>query len=399
MRLSEHLRVAARNNPRPGLTHLTVIEEAHRLLRRSEPGTAGPAAHAVEMFAAMLAEVRAYGEGLIIAEQIPSKLTPDVIKNTAVKIVHRLPAKDDRDSVGATMNVTDEQSRYIVTLVPGEGAVFTDGMDRPLLVRVPDGSTLEESTAGQVAPVDRLIGRRSDTCGTECQTQACTLRQMRTAAHLLAAEPWLVVWAELTVLAHLTGQPVPVPTAEVRSAFVERNLPSRLVDCALSHAVDDAVAVRSAVMSPTTDPAALAGHVRAVITGMLRGEPSASQADDLAYLATPFRWEQVRRALDAGQDPGRDPRSAEWEARFHRKIPGSSRVEQLVAVKEWLVRDLADTTAVDAVSYGTRRPSAIERAVGTATDGRTERLKSTLEQFIDCTWPLIHFRPNNQQSG
>jgi DNA helicase HerA-like ATPase len=357
MRLSEYLRVAARNNPRPGLTHLTVIEEAHRLLRRSEPGTAGPVAHAVEMFAAMLAEVRAYGEGLIIAEQIPSKLTSDVIKNTAVKIVHRLPAKDDRDSVGATMNVTDVQSRYIVTLVPGEAAVFTDGMDRPLLVRVPDGSTVEETRAGVVAPVDRLIGRRSDTCGTECRAQACTLRQMRSAAHLHGAEPWLVVWAELTVLAHLTGQPVPIPTAAVRAAFVERNLPSRLIDCALSHAVDDAVAVRSSVLSPTTDPAALAGHVRAVIAGMFRGEPSGCQSDGMAYLATPFRWELVRRALDAGHDPGRDPRSAEWEARFHRKIPGNSRVDQLVAVQGWLVRDLADTAAIDAVSYGTRRRS------------------------------------------
>jgi hypothetical protein len=38
-------------------------------------------------------------------------------------------------------------------------------------------------------------------------------------------------------------------------------------------------------------------------------------------------------------------------------------------------------------------------AVGTAADGRVERLKATLEQFIDCTWPLIHFRPNGQQSG
>ena len=44
------------------------------------------------MFADLLAEVRAYGEGLVIAEQIPAKLIPDAIKNTAVKIVHRLPA-------------------------------------------------------------------------------------------------------------------------------------------------------------------------------------------------------------------------------------------------------------------------------------------------------------------
>jgi hypothetical protein len=59
--------------------------------------TAGPAAQAVEMFAGLLAEIRAYGEGLVIAEQIPAKLIPDVIKNTAVKIVHRLPAADDWD--------------------------------------------------------------------------------------------------------------------------------------------------------------------------------------------------------------------------------------------------------------------------------------------------------------
>ena len=52
----------------------------------------------MEMFAGLLAEIRAYGEGLIIAEQIPAKLIPDVIKNTAVKIVHRLPAADDRDA-------------------------------------------------------------------------------------------------------------------------------------------------------------------------------------------------------------------------------------------------------------------------------------------------------------
>ena len=66
----------------PGLRHLTVIEEAHRLLRRQETGApAGAAAHAVEMFAGLLAEIRAYGEGLIIAEQIPDRLVQDVIKN------------------------------------------------------------------------------------------------------------------------------------------------------------------------------------------------------------------------------------------------------------------------------------------------------------------------------
>ena len=63
-----------------------------------------------------------------------------MIKNTAVKIVHRLPAADDREAVGATMNASPSQSRYLVTLPPGQAAVFSDGMDFPILVRVTDGS-------------------------------------------------------------------------------------------------------------------------------------------------------------------------------------------------------------------------------------------------------------------
>ena len=87
IRLAEHLRLRARaEGPGPPrLRHLSVFEEAHRLLRQPPVPAAGAAAHAVEMFAGLLAEIRAYGEGLIIAEQIPSKLIPDVIKNTAVK--------------------------------------------------------------------------------------------------------------------------------------------------------------------------------------------------------------------------------------------------------------------------------------------------------------------------
>jgi uncharacterized protein len=340
----------------------------------------------VDMFAALLAEVRAYGEGLVIAEQIPSKLTPDVIKNTAIKIVHRLPAKDDRDSVGATMNVDDAQSRYLVTLEPGDAAVFADGMDRPLLVRVPDGSTVEDLPTGTIAPVDPLIGRRSPTCGPECHAVACTLGDMRAAAHLLDAERWLVVWVELAVLAHLTGRPTPVLTAPVRAAFVDVGRPSRLVDCALSHAVDDAVAVRSATLPPAVGADALAGHVRDAVTRMLRGEPSPCHADALAYLATPFRWALVRQALLVAPGPGRDPRTPEWERRFRRKIPGDTSAEQLRAVEEWLLRDLDDTAAVDAVSYGTRRPSAIQTAAGAAG------LPAALTQFEDCTWPLVHFR-------
>ena len=90
IRLAEHLRLtgrpdlAAGHRPAHGLAHLTVVEEAHRLLRRPEAGAAsraGAAGHAVELFAGLLAEIRAYGEGLVIAEQIPARIAPDAIKN------------------------------------------------------------------------------------------------------------------------------------------------------------------------------------------------------------------------------------------------------------------------------------------------------------------------------
>lgn len=110
----------------PEFRQLTLVEEAHRLLSRPEPGDKG-AAMAVESFADMLAEVRKYGAGLIIADQIPAKLIPDVIKNTHTKIVHRLFAEDDRRAMGESMMMDDEQRDYLPNLAKGEAIVFCGG--------------------------------------------------------------------------------------------------------------------------------------------------------------------------------------------------------------------------------------------------------------------------------
>ena len=217
IQLTEHLRLRARSaaGGAAGLRHLSVFEEAHRLLRRPDAAAGGAgtgaAAHAVEMFAGLLAEIRAYGEGLVIAEQIPAKLIPDAIKNTAVKIVHRLPAADDRETVGATMNLTDAQSRYLVTLPPGQAAVFADGMDFPVLAMMPDGTAREAAGAVLTASPGTVVSPRSGTCGTDCRASPCTLRDMRAAQRFLDETPGLVLWAELAVLAHLTGWLMPLP--------------------------------------------------------------------------------------------------------------------------------------------------------------------------------------------
>jgi len=323
IRLAEHLRAAGQQ---AGLRHLTVVEEAHRLLRK--PREEGAAAHAVEMFAGLLSELRAYGEGLIIADQIPARLVPDVIKNTAIKIVHRLPAADDRDAVGATMNLSAAQSRYLVTLAPGEAAVFSDGMDHPILVKIPffpeRARAIPQSTLG-------VVGRRSATCGSECLTSPCTLRDMRSAQRALDERPLIRLWTELTVLGHLTGWPMPVPRPGLLDGL--RSLDVRVRDCLLSHAVDEAIASRVPMLPAGTDVAGLTEHVCTAIRCRVDRDIWACQPEEL-------RWRLS---------------SAESPAPF--RIANQAVVERAVG---------AVRTAPE---YG-------------------QRLAAALENFTDCRWPL-----------
>jgi len=124
------------------LRHVTLVEEAHRLLRAATEtvGTevANPRAKAVETFCNLLAEVRAYGEGLIVVDQIPAKLAPDIVKNTNLKIVHRLVADDDRRLLGGAMGLTERQQRFLSTLSSGQAVVYSENRESSYLVRIPD---------------------------------------------------------------------------------------------------------------------------------------------------------------------------------------------------------------------------------------------------------------------
>jgi hypothetical protein len=283
------------------------------------------------MFAGLLAEIRAYGEGLVIAEQIPSKLLPDAIKNTAIKIVHRLPAQDDRDAVGATMNLTEAQSNYLVTLPPGQAAVFTDGMDYPVLTAMPDG-TDRETTAVEPASAIGLVGRRSITCGKDCAESPCTLRQIRAAQGVLHDHSILVLWAELSVLAHLAGELMPVPTPEALDAI--RAVDDRSRDCAISHAVETAVAARSAALATVVSSDALASHVADAMRVRMAERRSHCESDE-----------------------------SEWRLRtFDRRL----------------------------LAYGSDVPSALEKVIGSSPEDTqwSNNLGERLDLFLRCRWPL-----------
>ncbi|MDA4115694.1 MAG: DUF87 domain-containing protein [Thaumarchaeota archaeon] len=125
------------------LRHLTLVEEAHRLLpnistAKGDPEGADPRKRMVEQFADMLAEVRAYGEGLAIVEQIPTKILPDAVKNTATKVAHRLPSADDREVLAGAMNLTKPQAAVFAALSPGEAILSVEGHPLPVRLQVPD---------------------------------------------------------------------------------------------------------------------------------------------------------------------------------------------------------------------------------------------------------------------
>lgn len=129
--------------------HLLLIEEAHRLLKNVQSGSgenADPRGAAVEFFCNLLAELRSKGQGFLIADQIPSKLAPDLIKNTNIKIVHRTVDKEDRELMGGAMHMTEEQTDYLSSLKMGEAAIYSEGDNRPKLMK-PNfaGSYIEDS--------------------------------------------------------------------------------------------------------------------------------------------------------------------------------------------------------------------------------------------------------------
>ena len=300
IRLVEYLRMRARSDPAEGLTHVIVIEEAHRLLRASKEGAS---AHAVELFASLLAEIRAYGEGIMVVEQIPAKLLPDVVKNTALKVLHRLPANDDREVVGAAMNLDGDQSRQVVSLRPGVAAVFADGMDRPLRIRVPFGGSKERVQQAHDRSVP-VRGRRSAACGPVCVTgRACNLLELR-AADLLTTSPedaWLRIWAESLVLAFLTNRPLPVVPAGLRARWAD--LDQRLRECLLATAVDRSLLGRAIAVRAFYDPLRLTAVTAETALRLLDGGKGAGAPPGPDWVIPQVQWlHEVERVCPFGSD-------------------------------------------------------------------------------------------------
>ncbi|WP_411082707.1 ATP-binding protein [Streptomyces sp. cmx-18-6] len=387
IRLVEHLRVHHGEGGVP-LSHILVVEEAHRLLKNVENG---PAAAAVELFASLLAEIRAYGEGVVIVEQIPSKILPDVVKNSALKIMHRLPAADDRQAVGATMNLQSDQSEYVVSLPPGRAAVAADGMDRPLLLALPHDEHRESSAAARTVPP--LLGSRSPLCPAACGADPCTLRTMNDATYH-SDDPLLVVWAEAVASAQAMGKAAPRSATPLRERL--NTLSARHRECALIYAVERATAARAPLMRAEVDPEEFAEGLLCRLTHDLgHGPPPTGDPRRLAYAN--YRWRDVLLTLHAARRKGEDfvidpAEVADWAARGL-VLTSTATIDRINEIQELPhyaedrvharvgdVRASGLRTAILALTGGTTA-AQVERAFHLACTG--ERLAPALSQLVE----------------
>jgi len=124
-----------------GLKNVILLEEAHVLLdadTNAGQGDANPSAIAQGLVKRMLAEIRSYGVGLIIADQSPRKVSTDVVALTDMKMVFRLVESVDKQIIGDSTNMTDVQVQRMAKLKPGEAFLFFNKLEEPEEVITPD---------------------------------------------------------------------------------------------------------------------------------------------------------------------------------------------------------------------------------------------------------------------
>lgn len=139
MRLSEH-RMANAKGMNEKLKHITVLEEAHNILKRTStdqnPENPSITGKSVEMISNAIAEMRTYGEGFIIVDQSPSAVDISAIRNTNTKIIMRLPDETDRRLAGKSAGLKDSQLDEIAKLPKGVAVVYQNDWLEPVLCKI-----------------------------------------------------------------------------------------------------------------------------------------------------------------------------------------------------------------------------------------------------------------------
>ena len=132
--------MANKTRTNENLRHITVLEEAHNILKRTSTEQSVEGANlvgkSVEMISSAIAEMRTYGEGFVIVDQSPSAVDASAIRNTNTKIIMRLPDLRDREQVGKSAGLNDEQIAELAKLKTGVAAIYQNNWVEPVLCEI-----------------------------------------------------------------------------------------------------------------------------------------------------------------------------------------------------------------------------------------------------------------------
>lgn len=138
MKLNEYL--ISKERFTKELRHITILEEAHHLLRKTSDVFSAESSNiqgkAVEMITNAIAEMRAFGEGFIISDQSPDLLDKAVIRNTNTKIILRLPEEMDKQLVGRSASLNEEQIHYLSKLDTGVACIYQNSWTQAVLCKI-----------------------------------------------------------------------------------------------------------------------------------------------------------------------------------------------------------------------------------------------------------------------
>jgi hypothetical protein len=137
-RITEHFKTLPRSDNK--LRFVIFIEEAHNIIGRSfnaspSPDNPDPKSFITELICNMLAELRSLGVGVVIIDQLPSAIAPQVIKNTGTKLAFRQVDKEDREILGSSMILKGYEEEDLARLKPGEAYYITEGLYRPRKIK------------------------------------------------------------------------------------------------------------------------------------------------------------------------------------------------------------------------------------------------------------------------
>ncbi|HEY0934244.1 MAG TPA: hypothetical protein VGD91_10935 [Trebonia sp.] len=214
--ITEHCR--STRGASAGLVHVTLVEEAHRLLARSS-GAQSAAENmqarerAAEAFANALAENGKYGEGIVIAGQIPGQLVADAVKNTSLKVMHRLTAGDDRRYLGETVGMDEAQQLFATRLRTGEALLYSDELAEAAHVSITPTLPPGPPSPGLVPPAARAPLQACELCRAQCTYRGAALSMVNDpkivdrVSHAVAAleQPGLTAAENQARWSRLTG--------------------------------------------------------------------------------------------------------------------------------------------------------------------------------------------------